>query len=211
MNTGHIPSWKSLPFKYQKLVIDERERLGIKNKGKSGERSGEGGNSNHAAADYNRFKPFKEQNQKYKRKIKALKTSKSIGDDTDKEELDAGDQLWGKAPKKKTWFSTPTWLSGHYGILLWRLIKTLIVSVLFCSRHRLCSQALYQRDIKQFRTTMRKVSGTRTNTKRKSNEQKFGRCELESHANNIVDGSNCVILQYTGKECNIKPFRDDYK
>ena len=54
------------------------------------------------------------------------------------------------------------------------------------------------------------MSGTITSTKKKSNEQKFGRCELDSHANTIVAGSNCVILQYTGKECNVNPYRYDY-
>ena len=66
-------------------------------------------------------------------------------------------------------------------------------------------------NIKKFRTTKRRVSGTRTSTKGKSNEQKFGRCELDSHANTIVAGSNCVILQYTRKECNVKPYGDDYE
>ena len=55
------------------------------------------------------------------------------------------------------------------------------------------------------------MSVTITNTKRKSNEQKYGCCEIYSHADTIVAGSNCVILQYTGKECNVKPYRDDYK
>ena len=40
INTGHIPSWKLLPFKDQKLVIDERKRLDIRYKGKSGAKSG---------------------------------------------------------------------------------------------------------------------------------------------------------------------------
>ena len=55
------------------------------------------------------------------------------------------------------------------------------------------------------------MSGTRTNTKRKSNEQNFGRCDLDSHTDTIVAGSNFVILRYTGKECNINPYRDDYE
>ena len=106
INTGHIPSWKLLPLKDRKIVIDERKQLGIRYKGKSGAKSGERDNSNHAAADYNRFKKLKEQNQKYKREIKALKISNNGEDDTDKEELDAGYQFGGKASKKKTRFST---------------------------------------------------------------------------------------------------------
>ena len=41
-------------------------------------------------------------------KIKALKRSNNSEDDTDKEQLDAGDQFRGKASKKKTRFSTST-------------------------------------------------------------------------------------------------------
>ena len=108
INTGHIPSWKLLPFKDLNLVIDERERLGIRYKGRSGAKSGECGNSNHAAADYNRFKLLKEHNQKYKTKVKALKISNNSEDDTDKEELDAGDEFGGRASKNKTRFSTST-------------------------------------------------------------------------------------------------------
>ena len=92
-----------------------------------------------------------------------------------------------------------------------RWIKNLILSVLSNFRHILCSQALDQSNIKPFVTTKRRVSGTRTNTKRKSNEQNIGRCELDSHANTILDGSNCVILRYTGNKCNLNPYRDDYK
>ena len=58
INTGHIPSWKSLTFKYQKLVIDKRKRLGIIYKGESGAKSEGRGNSNHSAADFNRFNKF---------------------------------------------------------------------------------------------------------------------------------------------------------
>ena len=61
-NNGHIPSWKYLPFKDRKLVIDERKRLGIRCKGESGSKSGRRGNSNHKTADPNCFKQLKEQN-----------------------------------------------------------------------------------------------------------------------------------------------------
>ena len=108
INTGHIPNWKSLPFKDQKLVVDERKQQGIIYKGKNGAKSGERVNSNHSAADSNRFKKLKEHNQKYKRKIKALKRSNNSEDDTDKEQLDAGDQFGGKSSKKKIRFNTST-------------------------------------------------------------------------------------------------------
>ena len=59
INTGHIPNWKSQTFKEQKLVIDERKRLCIRYKGKSGAKSGERGNSKHTASDSNLFKQLK--------------------------------------------------------------------------------------------------------------------------------------------------------
>ena len=102
INNGHAPSCKLLPFKYQQFVIDERKWLGIRYKRKSGTKYGERANSNRAAADPNRFKKLKEQNQKYKRKIKSLNISNNSEDDTDKEQLDAGFQFGGKASKNKT-------------------------------------------------------------------------------------------------------------
>ena len=38
-----------------------------------------------------------------------------------------------------------------------------------------------------------------------------GRIELDSHANTIVLGSNCVILHHTGKVCEVSPYSDDYE
>ena len=35
--------------------------------------------------------------------------------------------------------------------------------------------------------------------------------ELDSHADTHVAGSNCRVLSYTGKECDVSPYRDDYK
>ena len=37
-----------------------------------------------------------------------------------------------------------------------------------------------------------------------------GRCELDSHADTTVTGCNCIILNYTGKECDVSPYCDDY-
>ena len=39
----------------------------------------------------------------------------------------------------------------------------------------------------------------------------YGKCELDSHADSIVAGKNCIILSYTGKECDVSPYRDDYE
>ena len=99
INTGHIPNWKSLSFKERKVVIDEKKRIGINNK-KGG--SGAEGRGKSLSTDSNRIKKLKNQNQKYKRKIKALKRSNTddVYDDADKD-LYAGDQFGGKSSKNK--------------------------------------------------------------------------------------------------------------
>ena len=38
-----------------------------------------------------------------------------------------------------------------------------------------------------------------------------GRIELDSHANTVVLGNNCVILSYTGKECEVSPYTETYE
>ena len=108
INTGHIPGWRSLPFKDKKIVMEERKRLGIKydasGDGKPGKggKGGKNGSSAKAAAQANRTKQLEQQNQKYKRQIKALKRRQSANeeDSSDDDDIDAGDQFGGKAAKK---------------------------------------------------------------------------------------------------------------
>lgn len=38
----------------------------------------------------------------------------------------------------------------------------------------------------------------------------YGRVELDSHADTIVAGANCCILSYTGRVCDVSPYREDY-
>ena len=51
------------------------------------------------------------------------------------------------------------------------------------------------------------ISSTR---KRKHTTPVHSQIELDSHADTIVAGSNCVVLQYTGDECDVSPFQKDY-
>ena len=37
-----------------------------------------------------------------------------------------------------------------------------------------------------------------------------GRIELDSHADTCVLGRNFVILSYSGKECEVLPYSDEY-
>ena len=38
-----------------------------------------------------------------------------------------------------------------------------------------------------------------------------GRIELDSHANMVVLGSNALVLHYTGNECEVSPYSDEYE
>ena len=36
-----------------------------------------------------------------------------------------------------------------------------------------------------------------------------GKIEIDSYADSIVACSNCVIMNYTGRECNVAPYSDE--
>ena len=38
-----------------------------------------------------------------------------------------------------------------------------------------------------------------------------GRIEVDTHADTTVLGSNCVVLTYTGKECEVSPYSSQYE
>ena len=37
-----------------------------------------------------------------------------------------------------------------------------------------------------------------------------GRCEMDSHADTCVAGSNCVVLEYTGRSAEVEAYSPDY-
>ena len=39
----------------------------------------------------------------------------------------------------------------------------------------------------------------------------YSKCKLDSHADTIIDVSNCVLLSYSGKYCYVLPYRKDYE
>ena len=39
---------------------------------------------------------------------------------------------------------------------------------------------------------------------------RHGRIELDSHADTVVLGSNCVVLHHTGNVCEVSPYTDEY-
>lgn len=42
-------------------------------------------------------------------------------------------------------------------------------------------------------------------------EGKVARCEMDSHANTCVAGPNFMVLSFTGKQCDVTPYRNDYQ
>ena len=44
-----------------------------------------------------------------------------------------------------------------------------------------------------------------------SSKFRYGQCELDSHSDTIVDGKNCIVLSYTGKQCSVFPYREGYE
>ena len=75
---------------------------------------------------------------------------------------------------------------------------------------RLHHQAtIHNRYIYQCTSSQRRTSAASTAPQRKAGIS-YGKCELDSHADTIVAGSNCIILNYAGKVCDVSPYRDDY-
>jgi len=101
IKTGHISNWRSLSNEERSKVLNERKRLGAGKKKGGGDKS-----SNDQAA--NTMKQLRHQNQKQRRKIKALmRKNPDDGEDSDSDESakpvnDAGDQFGGKNSKKKS-------------------------------------------------------------------------------------------------------------
>ena len=67
-----------------------------------------------------------------------------------------------------------------------------------------------QHRISEIRSTTRRVAAARQKSS-PSYKQVTAPCELDSHADTIVAGANCAILHYTGKVCDVAPYRDDYQ
>ena len=70
------------------------------------------------------------------------------------------------------------------------------------------------------RTISRIVSSIRKDSKNKTAKAEYqhrpqstshGHIELDTHADMTVLGSNCVVLSYTGKECELSPYSSEYE
>ena len=65
--------------------------------------------------------------------------------------------------------------------------------------------------ISNIQSTPRRLSSTTSSQSTKKDAVVYGKCECDSHADTIAAGSNCVVLNYTGKVCDVSPYRDDYE
>ena len=100
----YLPDWMSYPGDTKKKILSERARLGVK--------LGRGGKGQHSASSNSIVTKLKKANEKFKRKIKALKKLNPTNEDNDNddddssadESQDAGDQFGGKNSKKKKKF-----------------------------------------------------------------------------------------------------------
>ena len=75
----------------------------------------------------------------------------------------------------------------------------------FPPRHRIISRIV---------SSVRKIAKNKT-TKTEYQHQPqptlYGHIELDTHADITVWGSNCVVLSYTGKECEVSPYSSQYE
>ena len=71
-----------------------------------------------------------------------------------------------------------------------------------------------QRVILQIVSSIRKVSkekAARSEYQHRPQPTSHGHIELDTHADTTVLGSNCIILSYTGKECEVSPYSSEYE
>ena len=73
---------------------------------------------------------------------------------------------------------------------------------------------LRHRTILRIVSSMRKISKNKTakaEYQHRPQSTSHGLIELDTHADMTVLGSNCVVLSYTGKECEVSPYSSEYE
>ena len=61
------------------------------------------------------------------------------------------------------------------------------------------------------RRIMASSSSSSSTTQSARNKTVQGNIELDSHADTIVAGANCILLNYTGRECDVAPYSEEYE
>ena len=73
---------------------------------------------------------------------------------------------------------------------------------------------LRHRTISQIVSSVRKIAKnetTKTEYQHRPQSTSHGCIELDAHADTTVLGSNCVVLSYMGKECEVSPYSSQYE
>jgi len=89
------------------------------------------------------------------------------------------------------------------------LSNNLLFNCIFYAFNKYCVAHTRHSHIGQITSSHRRTAATSTKISRKA-ATIYGRCKLDSHADTIVAGSNCVVINYTGNVCDVSPYRDDY-
>ena len=67
-------------------------------------------------------------------------------------------------------------------------------------------------NISKIKSSRRRVAATYSADNENENlKEVMVRIELDTHADTIVAGANCCILEYTGRICDVSPYSDEYQ
>ena len=193
--TGYYPNWSELSKE------DKQRRLDSRSKKKKG-----GLGNKRQISDVT---SIAEQLQVIKRTISELVLSKNdhinsvSSEDKEKSKIqhaqnDAGNAFGGRCARSNQERQLPLGLT----ILSYMFSLAAYWSPL---RHRIISGIV---------SSVRKIAKTKTTKteyQHRPQPTSYGRIELDTHADTTVLGSNCVVLSYTGKECEVSPYSSQYE
>ena len=183
-------------------ILAERRNKGVKlgNGGKVG---------SYTSGNNKSLKTLQNQNKKFKRQILALnrtgggKDDDSGDEDNENYPSDAGDAFGGRNRKKA---NKKIWLIGCWCILSISLCIKLKYLVIKSLKHIINLTTTTQTRICAFTSRAQNISSSTVTSS--SSKFHYGHCELDSHADTIVAGKNCIVFSYTGKECSVVLYQE---
>ena len=96
-----------------------------------------------------------------------------------------------------------------------RLIKQWAIKYNLWLISRVYKYDARERAVNQFTSSPRSIQSIRHHSNNPTiiNETNkiYGRSELDSHADTIVAGKNCIVLKYTAKTCEVSPYSEEYE
>lgn len=100
--------------------------------------------------------------------------------------------------------------------MIWRIVVEYMVTLIntLYSYMTTLRENNTLRRISKFKTSpryedIRKVSATQSSNQ--APDGYVGKTEMDSHADTIVAGRNCIVMKYTDRSCNVSPYSDDYE